>query len=115
MERLRVPGRRSLHPADPHQRPEQLVVEPVLVPLAREDAREQSTFSSHELLVRRARRRWVAQVAVVLGDLVLEDQVVAERVPGQLAEEPVVLVQVVARVGEDEIGLDRAFSSSKTP
>ena len=48
-----------------------------------------------------------AQVAVELGDLELEDQVVAERLPGQLADEPVVLVEVVAVVGQDEVRRDR--------
>ena len=40
---------------------------------------------------------------------------VAEGVPGQLAGEPVILVEIVARVREDEVGLDVALSSSKTP
>jgi hypothetical protein len=40
-----------------------------------------------------------AHVAVVLGHLVLEDQVVAERVQRQLTGEPVVLVQVVRAGG----------------
>jgi hypothetical protein len=42
-----------------------------------------------------------AHVDVVLRDLVLEDQVVTEGVPGQLAAERVVLVQVGALVQED--------------
>ena len=37
---------------------------------------------------------------------------VAERVPRQLAHEAVVLVEVVARVREHELGVDRAFNSS---
>src|SRR4029450_6181933 len=40
------------------------------------------------------------QVAVVLGDLVLEDEVVTPRVPRQVGHQPVVLVPVVAVVGE---------------
>ena len=45
-----------------------------------------------------------AEVAVVLRDLVLEDQVIAERVPRQLAGVAVVLMQVVPLVREDEVG-----------
>ena len=56
----------------------------------------------------------VAEVAVVLRDLVLEDQVVAPRVPRELADEPVILVEVVAGVREDQLRVDRAFSSSNT-
>ena len=44
------------------------------------------------------------EIAVVLRDLVLEDQVVAPRVPGELAGQPVVLVQVGALMGEDHVG-----------
>ena len=56
------------------------------------------------LLVERHEGVRRAHVAVVLRDLVLEDQVVAEGVPGELAAEPVVLVQVGALVGEDQVG-----------
>ena len=45
-----------------------------------------------------------AHVPVVLRHLVLEDQVVAEGVPGQLAADPVILVQVPALVSEDHVG-----------
>ena len=45
-----------------------------------------------------------AEVAVVLGDLVLQHRVVAPGVPGQLRDQAVVLVPVVAEVGEDEVG-----------
>src|SRR5262249_60651339 len=50
------------------------------------------------------------EVAVVLGDLVLEDEVVAEGVPGQLTGQAVVLMEVAARVGQDQVrcqGLER--------
>src|SRR6476469_3283586 len=43
------------------------------------------------------------EIAVVLGNLVLEDQVVAPRVPRELASQPVVLVQVVALMSEDQV------------
>jgi hypothetical protein len=45
-----------------------------------------------------------AEVAVELRDLVLEHEVVAERVEGQLAEGAVVLVAVAPPVREDEVG-----------
>ena len=50
-----------------------------------------------------------AEVAVDLRDLVLEDEVVAERVPCQLARKPVVLVEVVAGVREHEVGIDASL------
>ena len=48
---------------------------------------------------------WRSEIAVVLGDLVLEDEVVAKRVPGELAGEAVVLVEILAGMSEDEVGL----------
>ena len=48
----------------------------------------------------------VAEVSVVLRDLVLGDEVIAERVPRQLADRAVVLVVVVAAMGEDDVGDD---------
>ena len=44
------------------------------------------------------------EVAVVLRDLVLEHEVVPPGVPGEVRDEPVVLVPVVPVVGEDEVG-----------
>ena len=46
------------------------------------------------------------EVAVVLRNLVLEDQVVTERVPGQLARQAVILMEVAALVGEDHVRRD---------
>ena len=49
----------------------------------------------------------LAQVAFELGDLVLEHETVAKRVPGQLAEQLVVLVHVGGAMGEDDVGRQR--------
>ena len=40
---------------------------------------------------------------------------VAKRVPGELAGEAVVLVEVVAGVGEDEVGLDLPSAPRRRP
>ena len=42
---------------------------------------------------------WPAKIAVELRDLVLEDQVISKGLPGKLADEPVILMLVVAVVG----------------
>ena len=86
----------------------------MLALLARERREDQFDLLARQLLgdgdedVRRT------EVAVVLRDLVLEDQVVAERVPRELADEAVILVEVMPRVREDQIGIDSAFISSNT-
>ena len=108
VERLGQAARRvRLDPPEAQQRAERSLVEPlaaVLGPVALledPDLLGDDGFGSVDEDVRRT------EVAVELRDLVLEDQVVAERVPGQLAGEPVVLVRVVAVVREDDVGSDR--------
>ena len=116
VERLRVPARRArLGPAQAHEPEEELLVEPVLFALARERLSQQARLLACELLRHRDEDVRRAEVAVVLRDLVLEDQVVAPGVPRQLAHEAVILVQVVPRVREDRGRARRdALSSSKT-
>ena len=87
-----------LHAAHAQQPAEELVVEPVLVALARDDARSsKSQLLRGDLVAQRDEDVRRPQVAVVLRDLVLEDEVVAERVPRELAREAVILVEVVTR------------------
>ena len=45
-----------------------------------------------------------AQITVVLRDLVFENQVIPERIPGQVRHQPMVLMQVVAGMREDHVG-----------
>ncbi|HQK17298.1 MAG TPA: hypothetical protein PLJ27_07585, partial [Polyangiaceae bacterium] len=52
---------------------------------------------------------WRPQVSVVLDDLVFEDQVIPEGVPGQFADQPMVLVQVMTVVRENDVGLENAL------
>jgi hypothetical protein len=46
----------------------------------------------------------LAEVAFVLGHLVLEDQVAAPGLPGELGEQAVILVAVLQAMAEDDIG-----------
>ena len=61
------------------------------------------------LLVERHVRIRPAEVAVELGDLVLEHEVIAEAVVGEVRDQPVVLVPVFAIVREHEVGPDLAL------
>ena len=56
-----------------------------------------------------------AEVAVELGNFVFEDQVIAERVPGQLVDDAVVLVQIVPAVREDHVRCERLQRSRSSP
>src|SRR5262249_32726584 len=44
-----------------------------------------------------------AEIAIVFGNLVFQDQVIAERIPGQFGNQPMILVRVPTIVGQDEI------------
>ena len=48
-------------------------------------------------------KTWDAEVAVVLGNLVFQDQVVAKSIPREVRQDPVILMAIVAVVGEDEV------------
>ena len=61
---------------------------------------------AHEVLLQSHVGVRAPEVAVPLRDLVLEDEVVTEGVPGQVAHEAVVLVEIVARMCQDKIGVD---------
>ena len=65
-----------------------------------------ASFSSTTAACQRDEDVRPPEVAVDLGDLVLEDQVVPERVPSELAREPVILMEVVAGMGEHELGIE---------
>src|SRR5262245_34113919 len=53
------------------------------------------------------------EIAVELRDLVLENEVVSPRVPRQLAEQAMGLVEVLARVGQDDVRLDSSLQVFK--
>ena len=75
-------------------------------------AHQQLDLARHGCLADRHVDVGPAEVAVPLRDLVLQDQVVAERVPGQPAHLAVVLVRVVAVVGQDHSGWTRPLRLS---
>src|SRR6185503_7546458 len=77
VERLRESGSRAgLNAAQPHQREEGVLGEPVLVALRREALDHRARLALRGRRVDRDEEVGRAEIAVVLGDLVLEDQVV---------------------------------------
>src|SRR5713101_6283350 len=77
--------------------------EPLLRPLRRK--RFQNVFGL--LLARRAvqpdKQIGSAQVTIVLGNLVFQDQMAAKGVPSQFTDHPVILMQVVAAVRQNQV------------
>ena len=116
VERLSVSrGRGALEPAQAHQPAKRLRVVPVLSRLGREVTKHEIELAIDHVVFERNVQIWAPEVAVPLRDLVLEDQVIAERVPRELAGEAMVLVPVIARVGEHERRAGRASGRRKPP
>ena len=104
IERFRVTrGGARLHAAESEQGAERLFVEPVLTSLRAEDLEQDLDLPVHVRRVQRHERVRRAEIAVPLRDLVLENRVVPKSVPGELADQSVVLVQVAPVVREDQV------------
>ena len=54
--------------------------------------------------VERNKKVGAAQVAIILGNFVFQDEMVSPCVPGQLIDDPVILVKVVSSMRKDEVG-----------
>src|SRR5450432_3466497 len=98
-------GRVAFHAPDAHQSVERVGSKPRATRLRRKVPQQKL-----HLLLRRGSRKWnkevgLAQIAFVLGDLVLGDEMIAKGVPGELGDHPMVLVQIVAVVAQNEIGI----------
>ena len=103
----------GLDAAHGHQPGERLGPEPVLVVLGAEVLHDQLDLAFGDGLGGASTNRFgLAEVALVLRDLVLGDEVVAERVPRQLGDRAVVLVLVVAVVAQHDVGVDARVRSS---
>src|SRR5258706_9714548 len=77
--------------------------EPVLAFLAFEALHDGSDFLAGDRLAQGYKQVGCPKISIVFDDFVFQDQVVPERVPGQLGNQPVVLVEVIAIMRQDEI------------
>src|SRR5262245_21672728 len=103
VERFRIiVGRVALHTPHAHERAKQIFREPSLLPLAREAGEDGLDLTPAQPLVERDEEVRNTEIAVVLGYLVLQNEVISERVPGQLRDQAVVLVEIVAMVSQDQ-------------
>src|SRR5271165_3543243 len=107
IEGLGISCRRvGFHPAEPQDRKKGLFVEPLLLALRVEAVDDDLDLAGAGRFFQRNEEVGGTQVTVVLRDLVLQDQVVAKRIPGEVGDQAVVLVPVVAVVSEDEVGAE---------
>ena len=85
----------------------------MLAPLRSEVLHQVLHFCGANRLAQRNEKIWGAEIAVIFRDFVLQDHVIAIRVPRQLAQEPVILVQVVAEMRENQIRFKGTFQLLK--
>src|SRR5262245_32176665 len=96
-------GSVAFYTAQPQQRPERLLVEPLSPRLGWEHLKQALDLVLAEILCKRHEQIGPPKVAVIFHDLVFENHVVSPGVPGQLRDETVVLMPVVVVVGQDEV------------
>ena len=99
----------GLDSAQSHECRKDISRKPVFVSLRRKGFLQISNLGPAHRAFEFYEQIWRAEIAVVLRDLVLENEVVSKCVPGQFVDEPMILVQVGPIVGEDQIWIDRAF------
>src|SRR5262249_29712164 len=114
VEGLGVAARRTaFHAAQAGEPAECSLVEPIPRALAAEMSHQQLDLAFHDSLVQRHVDVRPAQVAIPFRDLVFQDGVVAESIPGQPVRLPMVLMSVVAVMGEDQVGFDATLETFK--
>src|SRR5688572_3419404 len=107
VEGFRVSLRRiAFDAAQAHEAAEGLGSEPALAALGGEDLHEQFDLAGDIPGCHRHEHLRRTESAVELRNLVFEHGVIAERVPRQLADHAVILVQLFAAMREDHVGLE---------
>src|SRR6185295_5254117 len=96
-------GSVALHPTNPEHRSEQLFRKPTLSALAREAGQNRVDLPATQRFLQRHEDVRRPKVAVILRDLVLEDQMIAKRVPGEIRHEAMILVEITPIVGQHEV------------
>ncbi|MGC4091532.1 MAG: hypothetical protein QM756_27360 [Polyangiaceae bacterium] len=110
MKRFCVALRRvALDRAHIHQPAKRFCTKPTAWLLRRKMAQQVVDFSFGDLCVERHVQVRMPQIAFVFVNFVLADQMIAERVPGELGDRRVVLMRVFAAMREDQIGIYRTL------
>jgi hypothetical protein len=108
IESFRVPGCR-FYASDAQDGLEAVAREPMFVALTFENAQEVVDFSRTGAIVKGHKQVGLSKIAIVLEDFVFENQVLAKSVPGQIGNDPVILMAVVAIMGEDKVRREAIF------
>jgi len=88
--------RRALDAAEPHDRQEGVAGKPMLVRLGLKEPAQMIDFLLADFLIQRNEEIGDSEVAVVFGNLVLQNQMVPERIPREVRKNSMVLMTVVS-------------------
>ena len=101
---LSVAGRRAtLHPPQSQESAKYILREPLLMLLGCEVVKDVFDLESANAFVQADERVRRSNVSVVFGNLILENEMITKRIPCQIGDHAMILVQIVAIVSEDDI------------
>src|SRR5690606_19829184 len=98
-----------LHSTQPKYRHKSLLIEPMLGTLRIIAIHELAHLTFHVPLIENNKERRTTCIAIVLRNLIFQDQMVSKCIPCELREQAMVLVQVMLIVREDEVGVPFLF------
>ena len=102
-------GRVGFNATQPEQAKKEVFGKPLFAPLRSEKAHERSDLAFGNRFGERDKKIRLAQVRIIFGNLVFHDEMITKGIPGKLAKKTMILMQIMAKVGEDEIGNKGAF------
>src|SRR6185295_4126165 len=94
----------AFHAAKARQAAEGFFVEPGFRTLRAEMAMQEFDLAAQDFLAEFDIEVRLAQIAIPFRNFVFEDELIAEGVPGELTEEPMILVRILARMGHNHVG-----------
>src|SRR5215469_2120744 len=97
------------HPPDSKNGAKRIFGKPWLAGLGVERTQNVRDLTLAKRLIETHEEIGCSPIAIVLRNFIFEDQVIPEGVPRQLRNQPVILMEIVAMVSEDEIGLKIAL------
>jgi len=106
-----TPTHIRLDSTNPEEGPKGFFSEPRPFPLAGETIENLLNLSLGGCFIQADEKVGRTQVTIVLRDLILQNEMVSERVPGELGDQAMILVQVHPIVSEDQIRVKIFFQS----
>src|SRR5439155_14763684 len=99
-----------LDTAKAHQPQKKVLGKPLFVALSPEEAHQKLHFALRNDFGKRHEKIRLPQIGVVLWNLVFENEMVAESIPGEFREQAVVLMEIMPEMSKDQIGSKGPFN-----